>query len=77
LHLQHVKQLAKKTSAAAHVCTAAAGRTFITDKSSKRWFLNDTGSYLCVFPRKLIPQSMSRIHYGLCPGNGTTMLTYG
>jgi hypothetical protein len=62
---------------AAHVCTRATGRTFIADKSSKRRFLNDTGSYLCVFPCKVIPQHRSGIHYGLCSTNGIIILTYG
>jgi hypothetical protein len=40
-----------------------AGRLFITNKSSKCRFLNDTGSHLCVFPRKIITQRRSHIHY--------------
>jgi hypothetical protein len=34
------------------------------------------GSHLCVFPRNLIPQSRSRIHYDHCAANGTTIHTY-
>jgi hypothetical protein len=65
LHLQHASKLAQQTLAAAHVCTTATGRTFIADKPSKRQFLNDTGSYFCVFPHKLNPQRRSRIHSDL------------
>jgi hypothetical protein len=36
-----------------------------------------SGSHLCVFPRKLIPQRRSRIHYDRCAANGTTVQTYG
>jgi hypothetical protein len=46
-------------------------------KTSKRRFLIDTGSDLCVFPRKLIPQRRLRIHYDHCAANGTTIPTYG
>jgi hypothetical protein len=77
LHLQHAEQLAWQTSPAVHVCTTAIGRTFITDQSSKRRFLNDTGSRLCVFPHQHIPQRRSRIHYDHCAVNGTTILTHG
>jgi hypothetical protein len=57
-------------------CTTATGRPssptwkqaspFIADQSSKRRFLNDTGSHLCVFPHKLIPRRRSRIHNDHC-----------
>jgi hypothetical protein len=55
-------KLAQQTSAAAHVCTTATGCLFVTDKSSKQRFLIDTGSDLCVFPRKLRPLRGQR-HY--------------
>jgi hypothetical protein len=46
--------------------STASGCPFITYKSSKRRFLIDTGSDLCVFPRKLIPQ----------PGHVLTMTSH-
>jgi hypothetical protein len=52
------------------------GRLFITDRHSKRQFLTDTGSYLCVYPRKLIPRRRERVNYNLCAANGTTIRTY-
>jgi hypothetical protein len=64
-------------SAAAHVCTSDSGRLFITDKVSKRRFLIDTGSDICVFPRKILPQRRSRVDYDLSAANGTTISTYG
>jgi hypothetical protein len=60
-----------------HVCTTATGRLFVTNKSSKQRFPIDTGSDLCVFPRKLIPQRRERVNYDLCTANGTTIHTYG
>jgi hypothetical protein len=77
LHLQLAGKLEQQTSAVANVCTTDTGRLFITDKTSKRWFLLDTGSDLCVFPRKLIPQRRSHVNYDLCAANGTTIPTYG
>jgi hypothetical protein len=62
---------------AAHVCTPNNGRLFITDRTSKRRFLVDTGSDLCVYPRKLIPQPRERVNYDLCAANGSTIHTYG
>jgi hypothetical protein len=51
-------KLAQQTSAAAHICTTATGRLFITNQSNKCRFLIVTGSDLCVFPRKLIPHML-------------------
>jgi hypothetical protein len=78
LHLQLQGKRTQLTSTTAPDITTATGRTFITDQSSKqRRFLNDAGLHLCVFPRNLIPQCRSRIHYDHCSVNGTTILTHG
>jgi hypothetical protein len=74
---QQQGKLTQQTAPAAHVCTIATGRLFVTDKSSKQRFLIDTGSDFCVFPRKLIPQRRERVNYDLCAANGTTIPTYG
>jgi hypothetical protein len=66
----------QQTAAAEHVCTTATGRLFITDKSSKRRFLIDTSSDLCVFPRKLIPQRRTRVNYDFRAANSNTIPTY-
>jgi hypothetical protein len=70
----HQQKKLEQTSAAAHVCTADTGRLFITDRTSKRQVVIDTGSDLCVFPRKLIPQRKSRVNYDLCAANGSPAL---
>jgi len=62
---------------AANVCTTSSGRLFITDRVSKRRYLVDTGSDLCVFPRKLLPGRRERTDYKLYAANGTTIPTYG
>jgi hypothetical protein len=54
-----------------------SGRLFIADRYSKRQLLIDTGSDLCVYPRRLIPRRRERVDYGLCAANGTTIHTYG
>jgi hypothetical protein len=39
--------------------------------------LVDTGSDLCVYPRRLVPRRKERANYDLCAANGTTTHTYG
>jgi len=62
---------------AANVCTTSSGRLFITDHVSKRRYLVDPGSDLCVFPSKLLPGRRERTDYNLYAANGTTIPTYG
>jgi hypothetical protein len=76
LQLPPAGKLTQQTSTAAHVCSTT-GRLFITDRLSKRQFLVDTGSDLCVYPRRLIPRRKERANYDLCAANGTTIHTYG
>jgi hypothetical protein len=45
----------QQTSPAAHVRPTMMGCLFVTDRHSKRQFLIDTGSNLCLYLRKLIP----------------------
>jgi hypothetical protein len=45
--------------------------------TTKRLFLVDTGSDLCVYPRRLVPRRKERANYDLCSANGTTIHTYG
>jgi hypothetical protein len=59
LQLQLQRKLAQQTSAAAHNCTTASGRLIITDKSSKRQFLIDTGSDLWFSPATAFPYAGS------------------
>jgi hypothetical protein len=62
---------------AGNVCTAATDCLLVTDKNSKRRFLIDTESDLCVYPRKFIPQRRSRMNYDLYAADGKTTHTYG
>jgi predicted aspartyl protease len=52
-------------------------RLFITDRVSKRQFVVDTGSDLCVFPRKFTSGRKERVNYDFFAANGTTIPTYG
>jgi hypothetical protein len=61
---------------AADAGSSPTGRLFITDRVSKLRFLIDTGSDLCVFPRKLIPGPQERTSYDLFAVNGTNIPTY-
>jgi hypothetical protein len=69
-------KLKQQSLLAANVCTTTTGR-LITDRVSKLRFLIDTGSGLCVFPRKLIPGRRERVNYDLFAANGSTIPTYG
>jgi hypothetical protein len=70
-------KLHQRTLTAANVCSTSSGRLFVTDHTSKQRYLVDTGSDLCVFPRKLLPGRRERSDYTLYAGNGTTIPTYG
>jgi hypothetical protein len=62
---------------AADACSSPTGSLFITDRVNNLRVLVDTGSDLCVFPRKLIPGPKERTSYDLFAVNGTTIPTYG
>jgi cleavage and polyadenylation specificity factor subunit 1 len=77
LFLPPAGKLEQQTLMAADVCTTTIGRLFITDRTSKLRYLVDTGSDLCVFPRKLVPGRKERVNYDLFAANGSTIHTYG
>jgi hypothetical protein len=62
---------------AADACSTPPGRLFIIDRVSNLRFLVDTGSDLCVFPRRLVPGRRERTSYDLFAANGTPIPTYG
>ena len=64
-------------SRVANVCTTRSCHLFIMDCYSKQRYLVDTGSDLCVFPRRLLPGRRERTDYTLYAANGTTIPTYG
>jgi hypothetical protein len=66
-----------RTLTAANVCTTSSGRLFVTDRATNARYLIDTGSDLCVFPRKLLPGRRDRTSYTLYAANGTEIPTYG
>jgi hypothetical protein len=55
----------QRTLTAANVCTTSSGRLFISDRITKQRYLVDTGSDLCVFPRKLLLGRRERTDYTL------------
>jgi hypothetical protein len=63
----------QRTITTANVCTTSSGRLFTTGHITKQRYLVDTGSDLCVFPRKLLPGIRERLY----AANGTTTPTYG
>ena len=58
-------KLHQRTLTAANVCTTSSGRLFISDRITKQRYLVDTGSDLCVFPRKLLLGRRERTDYTL------------
>lgn len=52
-------------------------RLFITDQFSQTRFLVDTGSDLCVFPRKMLKGQVQKCSYSLFAANGSVINTYG
>jgi hypothetical protein len=64
----------QQTLTAANVCTTSSSRLFVMDRISKQRYLVDTGSDLCVFPRKLLPGCRECTDY---TANGTTIPTNG
>ena len=56
---------------AADACSITTDRLFITDRVSNMRFLVDTGSDLCVLPRKHVPGRRERNSYDLFAANGT------
>jgi hypothetical protein len=53
-------KLTQQISLAAHVCATTTGCLFMTDRHSKRQFMVDTDSDLCVYPCRLIPWCRER-----------------
>lgn len=58
-------------------CHGITSRLFITDKKSKVQYLIDTGSDLCVLPRRFLRQPRENADYSLTAANGSLISTYG
>jgi hypothetical protein len=75
--LQPAGKRQQQPSMATDACSTSPGRQFTIDRDSNLRFLVDTGSNLCVFPRRLVPWLRMRISYDLFAANGTSIPTYG
>ena len=62
---------------AADACSSNSSRLFITDRVSNVRFLFDTGSDLCVVPRRLVPGRKKRTSYDLFAANDSPIPKYG
>jgi len=60
---------------AADACSTISGRMFITDRASKFRFLVETGSDLCLVPRRHVRGGKKRTSYDLFVSNGTPIPT--
>jgi len=63
--------------AADDISPATSRRLFVSDRSTKRHFLIDTGADVCVFSRSLLPGPRAKSSYELSAANGTTIATFG
>lgn len=72
-----VGKLARQSVEAADDCQSATSRLFVTDKKTKVQYLVDTGSDLCVLPRRFLRQFREPSDYKLTAANGTVISTYG
>jgi hypothetical protein len=73
--LPPARKLHQQTLTVANICTTSSSRLFITDHISKQRYLVDTGSGMCVFPRKLLPECRECTDYTLYAANGNTIST--
>ena len=76
LYLHETGKLEQQPLVAANGCPINPA-CLLADKTTKYRFLIDTGSDVCVFPRKLIPNRKDRVNYDLYAANGSTIATYG
>lgn len=58
-------------------CQGVTSRLFLTDRKTKVQYLIDTGSDLCVLPRRFLRQPRQPVDYHLIAANGTVINTYG
>ncbi|XP_062525268.1 uncharacterized protein LOC101746003 [Bombyx mori] len=58
-------------------CQSVTSRLFVTDRKTKVQYLIDTGSDLCVLPRRFLRQSREPADYKLTAANGSVINTYG
>lgn len=70
-------KLQRQPEVAANDCLTTPGRLFVTDQTTKRQFLIDTGSDLCVYPRSAVTTQRAKSTYQLFAANGTVIPTYG
>lgn len=54
-----------------------SSRIYVKDRHSNLSFLIDTGADLCVYPRRLLSESLPKSAYELFAANGTRIATYG
>lgn len=58
-------------------CCSTSSRLFVIDLQSRKPFLVDTGSDLCVYPRTYLNEKRVRVNYDLTAANNSVISTYG
>lgn len=77
MQLQKAGKLQRQFVEATNDCHSVTSRLFITDKKAKVQYLIDTGSDLCVLPRRFLRQQRKPSEYKLSAANGSVINTYG
>lgn len=79
LQLEGGKPCAQSVAAASDCepSSPLSRRLFVTDQTTKRQFLIDTGSDLCCFPHHWLPAKRKSSDYDLCAANGSSIKTFG
>ena len=77
VHFPQAGKRQQQALMAADACSSTSSRLFITDRVSNVRFLVDTGSDLCVVPRRLVSARKERTSYDLFAANGSSIPTYG
>jgi hypothetical protein len=62
---------------AATDCSTTGGRLYVTDRTTRTRFLIDTGSDICCFPKRHLPDRRHPTDYELSATNNSTIHTYG
>lgn len=57
--------------------TRISSRLFVIDLQTRKPFLVDTGSDLCVYPRRYLNEKRIRVNYDLSAANNSVISTYG
>lgn len=77
MHLDVLGKLKSQSVEAASDCNSFSRRLFVTDITTKKRYLIDTGSDICCYPRSFKKNKTVENEYSLSAANGSNIKTYG